>query len=295
MKLNVDSLEYGLKVFYEMKYEKRNVEFTEIPDVVENIEYLNGWLERTAQIDPIRIEMDELFRLEDLLKKYFRDEFLEFYDRRSIEEYLIDKRSGEFEFNVFIAMTRMDQKNSDFYKWLDQTFKQIQWLKDINRYEPNGASRLITNISFEEYKDKRMKLLLQEYFIDQLEYALARIHLNSHLGIFRMKELEPQEDKLTINQIALKYVYEGRQITRANCNEIAKQYGHKSGEKLFQQYNLFSSAANRKGVPHPCTPKKLQNKIDLIESVISLLPMDKRQRANDELSILRGIQEAEYQ
>lgn len=100
---------------------------------------------------------------------------------------------------------------------------------------------------------------------------------------------------LTINQIALLFVYLGKQITRENGDNIAKQYGHNSGEKLFQRFSHYSSAANRKGKPLSCTPKKLDNKIKLLESVIECLPKDKRHRAVDELSILKNIQETEYE
>ena len=104
-----------------------------------------------------------------------------------------------------------------------------------------------------------------------------------------------QKPELKIDQIALKYAYEGLQITRGNSNEIAKEYGHNSGEKLFQRFTYFSSSANRKGRPNLCTPKKLDNKIKLIESIIELLPTDKQERAKDEVSILKKIYEAEYQ
>jgi hypothetical protein len=115
-----------------------------------------------------------------------------------------------------------------------------------------------------------------------------------------LKALPPQpivkqKPELKIDQIALKYAYEGLQITRENGNEIAKEYGHNSGEKLFQRFTYFSSSANRKGKPNLCTPKKLDNKIKLIESIIELLPTDKQERAKDEVSILKKIYEAEYQ
>jgi len=106
---------------------------------------------------------------------------------------------------------------------------------------------------------------------------------------------EGQKDKLSMSRIALRYVYSGTQITRENGNLIAKEYGHNSGEKLFQKYSYYSSTANRKGRPNPCTPKKLNNKIKLIESVVELLPTDKQQRAKDEVSVLKKIHEAEYQ
>ncbi len=104
-----------------------------------------------------------------------------------------------------------------------------------------------------------------------------------------------QKPELKINQIALKYAYEGLQITRENGNEIAKEYGHNSGEKLFQRFTHFSSLANRKGKPDLCTPKKLDNKIKLIESVIELLPTDKQERAKNEVLTLKKIYESEYQ
>lgn len=109
------------------------------------------------------------------------------------------------------------------------------------------------------------------------------------------QQTETKTDKLKVNQIALIHVYEGKQITRENGNDIAKEYGHNSGEKLFQRFTYYSSSANRKGKPNLCTPKKLDNKIKLIESIIELLPTDKQERAKDEVSILKKIYEAEYQ
>lgn len=103
-----------------------------------------------------------------------------------------------------------------------------------------------------------------------------------------------QKPELKIDQIALKYAYEGLQISRENGNEIAQKHGHNSGEKLFQRFTYFSSSANRKGKPSLCTPKKLDNKIKLIESIIELLPTDKQGRAKDEVSILKKIYDAEY-
>ena len=108
------------------------------------------------------------------------------------------------------------------------------------------------------------------------------------------QQTEKPKPELTINQIALIYAYSEIQITRKNGNEIAKEYGHNSGEKLFQRFTFYSSPANRKGRPQPCTPKKLKNKIELLESVLEHLPKDKQNRIKDEVSILKTIQETEY-
>lgn len=131
-------------------------------------------------------------------------------------------------------------------------------------------------------------------------YSIDDIIEKAGLTLDELKTSEPQQNdkpkpELTINQIALKYVYSEIQITRENGNKIAKEYGYNSGEKLFQRFTYFSSPTNRKGKPNLCTPKKLDNKIKLIESIIELLPTDKQERAKDEVSILKKIYEAEYQ
>jgi len=108
-------------------------------------------------------------------------------------------------------------------------------------------------------------------------------------------ETPQQKNKLTINQIALLYVYQGNSITREKGNEIAKQYEHNSGEKLFQRYTYYSKTGNRKAIPTNCTAKTLRNKIELFESVIELLPDAKKQKAQDELNVLNQRYNSEYQ
>lgn len=82
--------------------------------------------------------------------------------------------------------------------------------------------------------------------------------------------------QLSIKEIALKYVYEGIQVTRKNCNKLIIPFGHHSGEKLFQYYTHFCSASNRKGKPINCTPTTLKNQIKRIEKVIKILPKEKK-------------------
>jgi hypothetical protein len=112
------------------------------------------------------------------------------------------------------------------------------------------------------------------------------------------QQTETKTDKLKVPQIALIHVYEGIQITRGNAGEIAAKYGYRSknsGEGLFQDYTNYCSTANRKGKPTPCTPKKLKNKIELFESVVNHLSDNNKQRAIDEIQILKTIFENEYQ
>jgi hypothetical protein len=102
------------------------------------------------------------------------------------------------------------------------------------------------------------------------------------------------ENKLSLNEIALKYVFEGNQITREDSTSIAKEYGHNSGDKLYQRCSYWGSRANRTGRPEPCTPKKLKNKIELFEKVIKLLPEPQQKRAVEEVEILKRIYDEEY-
>jgi hypothetical protein len=76
-----------------------------------------------------------------------------------------------------------------------------------------------------------------------------------------------EKGNLTINQIALIYVYNKIQVTRINANSIIKKYSLTSGEKLFQRYTFYSSLSNRKGKPNNSTPKKIDNKILLFEGI----------------------------
>jgi hypothetical protein len=170
-------------------------------------------------------------------------------------------------------------------KYVDCTFHH-----DIHINQFIFKSWLLPKIEYyQELKDRG---------INELEVEISEdiIAINKILKSENNYESNPEKQhKLSINQIALKCVYEGLQITRENGNEIIKRFGHKSGEKLFQRYIYYSSPANRKGKPNPCTQKTLANKIRLVESVICLLSKEKQGRALDELSILKRIEESEYQ
>ncbi len=110
-----------------------------------------------------------------------------------------------------------------------------------------------------------------------------------YLNIRNLKNKSNAQAVLTMNQIALKHYYEKAFITRENSDNIAKQFGHNSGEKLYQKFTFYSSRANRKGIPTNCTQRKLKNKISLLESVIKILPKQFKQQAIDEVNILKSI------
>jgi hypothetical protein len=100
---------------------------------------------------------------------------------------------------------------------------------------------------------------------------------------------------LSLRQIALIYIYQEEQITRKNGHEIARKYGHNSGEKLFQLFTLYSSTANRKGRTNPFTKKKMENKIKLFEKVANHPSINENEKALDELNILRILYKNEFE
>ncbi len=170
-------------------------------------------------------------------------------------------------------------------------------LKAFKRLENEVQNTNLNNVS-QKYDVFLCDYEGNKYSANEIEESINEIwrDLNAYVqSIDSGTNTSGQDNKLTLNQIALKYVYEGKSITRDNGNEIAKLHGYNSGEKLFQLYTFFSSPTNRKAKPTTCTPKKMKNKIELFESVINILPESNKSRAEDELNILKKIYEAEYQ
>lgn len=101
-----------------------------------------------------------------------------------------------------------------------------------------------------------------------------------------------EKPELSLPQISLMLYYKGQKVTRKNGNDIAKEYGYNSGEKLFQLFTRFSSRSNRIGIED--TLKKNGNKLKLFESVIQELTLNAKQRAIDEMNILKMTIEKEF-
>ncbi|NCC74246.1 MAG: hypothetical protein EOM06_12715 [Sphingobacteriia bacterium] len=110
-------------------------------------------------------------------------------------------------------------------------------------------------------------------------------------NIVKPPENKPESHRLTHAQIALICAYEGREITKSNCNEIAGKHGWNSptsGESIRQEFCIWQQPTNRHGNPDAVTSQKLKNKITLIEGIIPMLSKTHRQRAIDEVLILKS-------
>jgi hypothetical protein len=234
-------------------------------------------------------EADEFFngclKVIEGWEQHLQDRILE--QKGELSLMLNEAKNGTLSYADLEGKT-IEQKRQETIKYCEHELKDVR---------PDGIGSLSFTVNLASITNGRIAYNLNYDELLQIKNAISKAFQKTQTNI---KQSPPQpivkpKPELKIDQIALKYAYEGLQITRENGNNIAKEYGHNSGEKLFQRFTYFSSLANRKGKPNLCTPKKLDNKIKLIESIIELLPTDKQERAKDEVSILKKIYEAEYQ
>lgn len=167
------------------------------------------------------------------------------------------------------------------YKWFNGEISTLQYLTDP--YE---------RLDFLKRKRRHvMSLGASETMLKEFDRIIAEEKHEIDLNKLQKTNKNPV---LSISQIALLFVYKGDSITKINMDLIANDYGHRSGHKLYQKFSEYSSPANRKAKPDPLSKKKLQNKINLFESVIELLPIEKQGRIKDEVNILKQFFETEY-
>ncbi len=197
-------------------------------------------------------------------------------------------------FDPFVTASIIKELPTHFHKWKTESDnclgitrkKMVQGRIDfinavLTKYKFDHE---IINVALESVRDE-----LQE----QLEYWKQELKTLSP----KKTKKSPETPRLSVKQIALIHIYEEKQITRDNAGEIAAEHDYKakySGEGLFQDYSFYCSTANRKGQPTDCTKRKLTNKIKLFESIVNHLSDTKRQRATDEINILKTILEKEY-
>jgi hypothetical protein len=91
---------------------------------------------------------------------------------------------------------------------------------------------------------------------------------------------------LTLQQIALLYAYEGKAIPKADANEIAREYGHKSGGKLYDHYRTVCQRAGRVG--DEIRGQRLVPMIKNIKVVVPYLTGIQQRQAEIELQTLEA-------
>lgn len=166
--------------------------------------------------------------------------------------------------------------------------------KEEKRQLERAEKGLMNEYAFQKMLVDKAQLALRDAntVLSNIEEEIEIQQLASSLNqIDEVNKNESVKEKahLSIAQIALIYCYERKPITRINSNQIAKEHGHNSGEKLFQRFTFYSSLQNRKGKPFPPTSKKFENKIALLESVIEKLSSQAKSKATDELNALKTL------
>jgi hypothetical protein len=104
-----------------------------------------------------------------------------------------------------------------------------------------------------------------------------------------------EKKRLKVPVIALIHIYEKKPLTEENAQMIAAEYGYNaktSGKGLYDDFLKYRSSADRKG--NLDTKKKLRNKIALFESVLEHLSETARNKANDEIEILKNTLKNEW-
>jgi len=106
------------------------------------------------------------------------------------------------------------------------------------------------------------------------------------------RKVIPVRPALSINEVALKCVWEETPVTLQNMDELAGRYGFKSGYKFYTSYNFWAKKVNR--IADPEGKIKIKNKIELFERVLKIISLEYRQKALDELKILQNINAEKY-
>ena len=110
-------------------------------------------------------------------------------------------------------------------------------------------------------------------------------------------KVESQSDRIKVKVIALICIYNGLQITRVNCDEIASKYNYTkktSGEGLFQDYQKFFNKRGRIMLGGE-SKAKCNNRLKLIEVATLHLKGKAKELAISEIQILeKAISEHDW-
>jgi hypothetical protein len=217
-----------------------------------------------------------------------------FDDASLLKEYLIrNQKNAEKE--TFITQQEFYKRCYDiitnFENKIDYKFYERQndlyMIADLKESENKPFEKFI--IEAEELSKQSFPInlpaltngrLIGKLYFNDIQYIkniLNEINLNKPVEI---------ENKLSINQIALKLFYEGESLSREKAHKIIIDYGYTSGDALYNKFVKYSDRKFRRDVH--VTAKILENKINLFESIIELLPDNKKSLPLDEVKYLKG-------
>ncbi len=126
--------------------------------------------------------------------------------------------------------------------------------------------------------------------IEEIVFETYLLKLKSEWVKNTLRNLKPSykketvEKNLSLKEVALLHIYNNEHIENINnANEIAKSYGHASGQKLLEHYNTYRYPTQRRNEDNK---HKVKHLIKNIENIIPLLKEDCVTVAKDELNKL---------
>lgn len=252
-------------------------------------------LNRELMYEYLRINT-ELFNQEKIT--CLNNEIRSIYDDNESEfnEIVLNISDNNMKLRVFLMDIYVNGfKNISFVLRQNRNIKDEKNLSELDKQYLNmehGIRTICRGIEaylFVNYKIKLSEIDYNKYNISQKYFGSFELRKPTESNATKkepQQEKEISKEQLTLRKIALKYIYENIHINKQNNNSIAKEYEHKSGHKLQQHYNYYSSLTNR--TANEETDKKLENKIKLINSVIPLLSIENQIKPKEEVSILEA-------
>lgn len=262
------------------------------------LNYINSYFEvdeqKNKNINILLAKYDEWYKIFPFelsyfkeLKEHFRYTLPLFRERKHYNKYL----------GISVYETHSTESLTEF---LIQTTQQI--IAEINGLSLYQKGKLT------EPKKIQLELIIENRKIElteigSIDYTKRGGYIKALKEWFEsekkfIKEITPlltntiynqnKSNDLRIPEIALKLVYEGILVTKENCNQIIKEYGYSSGEKLYNEFIYYSRRQNRLDAPNPITKTKFKNKINRFEKVAELLQDPFKEQALDEIKVLKS-------
>ncbi|MDI5897019.1 hypothetical protein [Flavobacterium yafengii] len=165
-----------------------------------------------------------------------------------------------------IETLNISEPKRDYHK-LCFAEKNTNWFSDETLEEFERYLKELSSYKYLEFKKEFLKNKLEE-----IQFPKANIG--------------DIADELTLKQLALKLVYEGKDVTRNNSKDFLINTKFNSGDKLYNEFKFYRNTNDRKS--NPQSRVKLNNKIKLFKIVIDLLDDKFKPKALDELKILKS-------
>jgi hypothetical protein len=222
------------KTFNNITTKNLDIEYCNIPTITNSICSCMYLAEQETSV--IVIDGVTMVKIDKILNKYFRQNFIKVLGGTSIEDYIFDN-NNTFEacFHVIYIKTEKfnlkKEKQIEFEDWILKINKHIERNKKFNRWNDLTIKSLLDGVTPKEYENEGIRRLINNYFKKEIKNILSIIHLNIIFGF------------------------------------IKSNYGKEKQQKPI----LTSSTANRKGNPTPFTAiKPEQKETELSEKIKKL-------------------------